>query len=254
MNILLITQDSPFYLAENIDYLLGKMPPHSRVVGCVMLSPSPFGKKKTPAEKMTSTFRIFGLGFFANYAARYALSRLDRRKRVGHVLKKHGVAWVLLTGDINSRESLDIIRNFKPDLMVSIQGNQIFRCALLGIAPKGTLNVHTALLPKYRGLMPTFWVMRNNEKETGVSVFFVDEGIDSGPIIVQKRVTIGDMSLDQLIRHTKQVGMDAILEAIDLIERGGYTLIENREEEKTYFSFPTGADVKEFKRRGKRFF
>ena len=254
MNILLITQDSPFYLAENIDYLLGKMPPHSRVVGCVMLSPSPFGKKTTSSEKMTATYRIFGTRFFANYAARYALSRLDRRQRVGHVLGKHGVPSVLLKGDINSPDSLDVIRNFKPDLMISIQGNQIFKRALLGIAPKGTLNVHTALLPKYRGLMPTFWVMRNNEKETGVSVFFVDEGIDSGPIIVQKRVEIGEMSLDQLIKRTKQVGMDATLEAIDLIERGGYTLIENREAEKTYFSFPTEADVKEFKRLGKRFF
>ena len=55
--------------------------------------------------------------------------------------------------------------------MISIK-KQIFN-----LAPKGCLNLHTALLPKYRGLMPTFWVLKNNETHTGVSVFFVDKGI-----------------------------------------------------------------------------
>ena len=66
-------------------------------------------------------------------------------------------------------------------------GNQIFKKQIIELAPKGCINLHTALLPKYRGLMPTFWVLKNNEKYTGVSVFFVDKGIDSGPIIVQRK-------------------------------------------------------------------
>jgi len=55
------------------------------------------------------------------------------------------------------------------------------------LAPKGCLNLHSALLPKYRGLMPSFWVLKNNENKTGVSVFFVDKGIDSGPIFSAKK-------------------------------------------------------------------
>ena len=82
-------------------------------------------------------------------------------------------------------------------MLVSILGNQIFKRKLIDLAPKGCINLHTALLPKYRGLMPTFWALKNNEKNTGVSVFFVDEGIDSGPIIIQKKVVI------ELIRHNK---------------------------------------------------
>ena len=69
----------------------------------------------------------------------------------------------------------------------------------------GCINLHTALLPKYRGLMPTFWVLKNNEKNTGVSVFFVDEGIDSGPIIVQKNISIGNMTQQELIVKTKKL-------------------------------------------------
>ena len=86
---------------------------------------------------------------------------------------------------------------------MSVAGNQIFRAALLEVAHKGCLNVHSALLPRYRGLMPTFWVLKNGEKETGVSVFLVDKGIDSGPIVVQKRVPITTDRLENLIRRPR---------------------------------------------------
>ena len=83
---------------------------------------------------------------------------------------------------------MDTIKYYEPDLLVSILGNQIYREPIINLASNGCINLHTALLPKYRGLMPSFWVLRNGEYYTGVSVFFVDEGIDSGPIIVQKKV------------------------------------------------------------------
>ena len=94
----------------------------------------------------------------------------------------------------------------------------------------------------------------NNEKFTGVSVFFVDEGIDSGPIIVQEKVEIGNKTQQQLIKETKQIGMNLILKSIDLINKNKLKLIENPESEKSYYSFPTHEDVKEFKRQGKKFF
>ena len=102
--------------------------------------------------------------------------------------------------------------------------------------------------------MPTFWVLKNNEKYTGVSVFFVDEGIDSGPIIVQEKVEIANKNQQQLIKETKQIGMNLILKSIDLIDKNELKLIENPESEKSYYSFPTPEDVKEFKRQGKKFF
>ena len=102
--------------------------------------------------------------------------------------------------------------------------------------------------------MPTFWVLKNNETYTGVSVFFVDEGIDSGPILVQKKVKIGNRTQEELIKYTKRLGMDAIIEAIEMILKGEYELILNHNEDSTYFSFPTRKDVEEFKRIGKKFY
>ncbi len=66
--------------------------------------------------------------------------------------------------------SFKFIKNkgFKPDMLISILGNQIFKKPLINLAPKGCLNLHTALLPKYRrGLMSTFWVLKNNEQVAG---------------------------------------------------------------------------------------
>jgi methionyl-tRNA formyltransferase len=254
VNIVLVTQDSPFYLSENLDSLLRALPGHSRVVACVLLRASPFGKKETTFGMMWRTLRIFGVGFFIGYGFRFLRTRIMPVKSVRHVLRKHGVPVLELGGSINSGKSRGLIEGYGPDLLVSLQANVIFKKPLLDLPSKGCINVHTALLPKYRGLMPTFWVLKNGETVTGVSVFFMDEGIDSGPILVQKRVEIGDWSLDGLIRHTKRVGIDALLEAIELVHSGDYELIPNDDGDMTYFSFPTRQDVREFLGRGKRFF
>jgi methionyl-tRNA formyltransferase len=169
-------------------------------------------------------------------------------------LKSNDIPIITLEYPINNINSVNKITLFKPDLLVSILGNQIFKEPILNLAPKGCINLHTALLPKYRGLMPTFWVLKNNEKKTGVSVFFVDEGIDSGPIIVQEEVEIGNRTQEELILHTKKLGMEAIAKSIDLIQKEEVQLIVNHVSQRTYFTFPTRRDVLEFKRNGKKFF
>lgn len=254
MRIVIITQDDPFYLAENLDALFGNLPDGCAVVGCVVSSVSPFGKKESFAKKMQRTVEVFGLRFFVHYGFAFVRKRLFARRGVRNVLADHGIPELVLDESINARGSLDLIRRYEPDLLVSIAGNEIFRSELIGLAPQGCLNLHTAMLPKYRGLMPSFWVLKNRETETGVSVFYVDEGIDSGPILVQKSIAIGNMSQQELIRETKRLGMTAIIEAIERIRDGRTETLPNDEAESTYYSFPTRQDVREFRRVGARFF
>lgn len=253
MRIILLTQDDPFYLGKNINYLAKNLPAHSQIVGTVVFDVSPFGKRESFFDKMRKTYSIFGLGFFTNYGVKFIVSKLDPNTKVKNILSKHNIPLIEIEGNINKEENRNKIKSFSPDLLISIAGNQIFKLPLINLAPKGCLNLHTALLPKYRGLMPSFWVMKNDEKETGVSVFFVDEGIDSGPILVQKRVEIGNRSQSELIDFTKKLGMDAILESIEKIHVGGFELIPNLADEMTYYSFPTRVDVLEFLKMGKKF-
>ena len=149
---------------------------------------------------------------------------------------------------------MEIIKNYSPDLLISIGGNEIFKKPLINLAKYGCLNLHTSLLPKYRGLMPTFWVLKNQEEYTAVSVFLVDEGIDTGPILVQEKIKINGKSQEQLIRQTKKIGMDCIIKAILKILAKDFSTIPNDDNKMTYFSFPTREDVREFKRVGAKFF
>jgi methionyl-tRNA formyltransferase len=254
MKIVILTQNDPFFLAENLDYLFSKIPPYISISGCILSDASPFGKKESFFQKAKKTYRIFGLYFFYKYSLKFLKNKFDKTKDVKAVLKKYEIPVIKLKDNINSEDSLNKIRNFNPDLLISIAANQIFKKPLIKLAPKGCLNLHTALLPKYRGLMPSFWVLKNNENQTGVSVFFVDEGIDSGPILVQKMIEIGDKTWSELIQQTKKIGMRAILEAIELIYAGNYKLIENDPSQMSYYAFPSKKDVRKFLKARKKFF
>ena len=253
MKITLITQDEPFFLSENIKFLIKHLPIGIEISSCIITKASPFGKTKSFLGKILETYKIFGFRFFIYYAFKYCLSKF-LHKSVKKILRANGIKIIELIGDINSDQNVQIIKNEQPDLLISILGNQIFKKQIFGLATKGCLNLHTALLPKYRGLMPSFWVLKNNEKKTGVSVFFVDKGIDSGPILVQKEIHIGEMTQSELIRETKLLGMKAIIEAIQLIQDNRVKLIPNPDKDATYFSFPKREDIREFKRAGKRFY
>jgi methionyl-tRNA formyltransferase len=255
MRITILTQSDPFYLADNINYLITHLPDYEEIVSTVLFDVSPFGKQESFIKKVKRTINIFGFSFFLNYGIKYLINRLIPKKSVRTVLKKHKIPIIKLSKSVNHPESLKIIKDYQPDLLISIAGNQIFKQPLIDLAPKGCLNLHTALLPKYRGLMPSFWVLKNGEKETGVSIFFIDKGIDSGPILVQKKIPIEQgMTQADLIKKSKNIGMDAIIEAVELIHKGNYRLIPNPNKEKTYYSFPTKKDVKEFYNKGGRFF
>lgn len=251
----IITQADPFYLADAIDYLLQSLPEDQiEIVVAVVFPGSPFGKRLGLREKAVNTLRTFGPRFFLHYGARFAYCRAHPGKSVTRVLSRRRIPTITDIRNVNAEESVRRIMSHRPDVLVSIGGNQIFKRSLIEAAPQGMLNLHTSLLPRYRGLMPTFWVLKNDEKETGVSVFRVDEGIDSGDILVQRRVPIHTQTQAQLIRETKRIGMDALIEALIAMKTNTATCVPNPSESSTYFKFPTREDVREFYRRGKRFF
>lgn len=103
-----------------------------------------------------------------------------------------------------------IIENIKPDFCLVIGWYWIIGKETLKLCKSGFIGIHASLLPKYRGCSPLVWAMINGEKETGVSMFYFDEGIDSGEIIAQKSISIleQDYISDLLIKvenETKKI-------------------------------------------------
>jgi methionyl-tRNA formyltransferase len=86
----------------------------------------------------------------------------------------------------------EALRDLKPDVMVVVAYGQILPKSVLSIPKHGTVNVHASLLPKYRGAAPIAWAILKGEKVTGVTTMLLDEGMDTGDILLQTEVPIGD--------------------------------------------------------------
>lgn len=253
MKVLIITQDDTFYLYRTIGDLVDRLREKHEIVGAVVLAPTPFGKREGFIAKALRTLKTFGFRFFAFYSTLFILHKI-RRVSVSKALKKRDVNVIKISGSINTADNVNLIKDTGAELLISVTANQVFKRRLFDDFQFGCINLHTALLPKYRGLMPTFWVLKNDETYTGVSVFQVDDGIDSGPIICQERVIIGKKSQRELIRLTKSIGVRLLTEAVDQLEKGLVEYRKNSDRHATYFGSPTKADVKEFYAKGKRFF
>ena len=143
------------------------------------------------------------------------------------------------TDNPNNDVYLDKLRKKKLDVIIN-QSQFILKKPLLDIPSVGVLNRHNALLPKNRGRLTPFWVLYKKEVETGVSIHLVDEGIDSGDIVVQKRIKVtDDDTFNKLVKKNYEIASDAMIEAIDLIEKGYSDFMYNDNEQATYNTIPT---------------
>lgn len=122
--------------------------------------------------------------------------------------------------NINSRESLDKIKEADPEVIVVVAYGQIFKTEILNLPKYGCINIHASILPKYRGAAPINWVLINGEKETGVTIMQMEEGLDSGDMYYIKRIDITPED-DAFTIHDKLsiLGAEAIVESLDKIVR-----------------------------------
>ena len=105
--------------------------------------------------------------------------------------KEKGIK-IQITKNINFSEFTSFVENEKCDLLVSMSFDQIFKKKILSLPKFGAINCHAGKLPRYRGRNVLNWVLINDEKEFGITVHFIDEGIDTGDIIEQKTFKIND--------------------------------------------------------------
>jgi methionyl-tRNA formyltransferase len=123
----------------------------------------------------------------------FIVPRLDTNDNtLKEYAKKYDIDY-LHTVSINSNEFIEIARSYNVDLFVSMSFNQIFRTKILEVPKHGVINCHAGKLPFYRGRNILNWALINDEKEFGITVHYVDEGIDTGDIIKQNSYPITDL-------------------------------------------------------------
>lgn len=112
-------------------------------------------------------------------------------------------------------EVVEELRALRAEVFVAVAYGQLIRREVLAIPPKGVLNVHPSLLPRWRGASPVAASILAGDEETGVSIMLMDEGLDSGPILAQRRCRISpDDTTGTLTKSLAQVGADLLVETL----------------------------------------
>ncbi len=131
---------------------------------------------------------------------------------------------VLQPTSIRTPEFLDQVRELQPDLSVVAAYGKILPGPLIRLPRLGTINVHGSLLPRYRGAAPIQWALIRGEQETGVTIMQMDEGMDTGDILLPASIPIGeDDTAGTLFERIARLGADTLVRAIDLLKQGKLT-------------------------------
>lgn len=136
---------------------------------------------------------------------------------------------------LKDNEYINIIKQCSPDLIVTASYGCILPTSILNIPKYKCINVHTSLLPKYRGSSPIQTARKNGDSTTGVTIMYMDEKLDTGDIILQKKIDIldDDTSYD-LFEKLSIVSKDALVEAIKLIEKNLVNPVKQNELDATF--------------------
>lgn len=259
MRIVILTYESLF---SNLmtERLLQKFP--GQVVGLVRSDCLIYGKSLP--EGLLYLLQRSGLRFvgrkalelFQSRATAIAFRLIGRTPKV-HALRDmrriYGVP-VIGSTDVNQSETFDQIQAWQPDLIISNYLNQLIKRPLIDLAKCGVINIHPALLPRHRGLFPYFWVITNREKETGVTVHWVDEKFDTGQLLLQEKIAVTPAdTILSLSYKSSLLGADMLVKAVNLIAGGNPPHLLQDNSQASYHSWPKPADQRRFRQQGGRY-
>jgi len=136
------------------------------------------------------------------------------------VAERRGVP-VLQPRRVKEPAAIEELRALRPDVQVVVAYGQILPRAVIDIPPLRTVNVHSSLLPRYRGAAPIQWAVVNGERETGVTTMLIDEGLDTGPTLLARSTPIGpEETAPELEARLGPLGAEVLLETLDGLARG----------------------------------
>lgn len=121
---------------------------------------------------------------------------------------------------IRDPDFIELLKGLSPEIIVVVAFGRILPPDILCLPRRGCVNVHASLLPKYRGAAPIHWAVINGETETGITIMYMDEGLDTGDMILQESIAIGiEENVGSVHDRLAMLGARLLLESLDLIER-----------------------------------
>ena len=133
-------------------------------------------------------------------------------------------------------EPLALIESLAPEAICVAAYGALLPCEILAVPRHGCFNVHTSLLPRWRGAAPIERAIMARDRETGVCIMRMEEGLDTGPYCVRKTTPVADKYLEDLVGELASLGSEALIEALDGVEDGSLSWTPQPEEGLTYAS------------------
>lgn len=246
MNVVFLTTDDPLYLPAFFERVLAARPD----TAAVLVVP-PLYRNQTALGAARRYLRTFGPRAFCGLAVRTVAAKL-RRRSIASTCRAHGV-WYADVQDVNDEEVRLFLERTATDVLVSVSCPQILERPLVELPPMGCLNVHGAILPHYRGVLPSFWMLANGEDRAGVSIFFVNETIDGGDLCGQRSFAIGSTdTLDDLLRRSKAVAADLLVDVLERVEQGTVCRQKLDVDAGSYYSWPDREAVRRLRAAGRK--
>lgn len=256
MKIFIITMDDPLQTNKFIKTIIQNR--KQDIIGLAVPKGDrlTIGKKHSKVGYLLSLFMIMGPIHFMgnafnviNYKIREQLSEyfsFIHSASIKSYAESEGIKTYKIKSP-NEKKFFDKLKKMKPDVLIN-QSQCLLKKNLLSIPKIGVINRHNALLPKNRGRLSPFWVLHRKEKETGVSIHFVESELDSGDIIVQKKVDVDKKdNFNSLVKKSYQIAADAMLEALGKLENHNFETIHNDDSLATYNSIPTFRDAMKYR-------
>jgi len=160
-----------------------------------------------------------------------------RKQLISSPIKQYAVEAnipVLQPEKLKDSNFLEQLQNLQADVFVVVAFRMLPEI-IWSMPPKGTINLHGSLLPKYRGAAPINWAIIQGEQETGVTTFLIDKEIDTGKILFQEKESIRpEDNVESLYHRLMILGADLMMKTIDAIDTGNYTPLPQSEEEATH--------------------
>jgi len=142
----------------------------------------------------------------------------------------------VLTPDVpHGMAFLDTLQVLRPEISVVVAYGHILRREVLDLPKRGSVNVHASLLPELRGAAPVAWAVARGYERTGVTIMRMDEGMDEGPILLQREVPIGrEDTASDLAQRLAEVGAEALVEALALLGAGALVSVKQDRSRATF--------------------
>jgi len=152
---------------------------------------------------------------------------------------------VMRFSKIKSKEAINIFFELKVDLLVMAYVTDIVPLEIINNPSKGTIQYHPSLLPVHRGPSSINWAIINGDKKTGITIFWPDEGLDTGPILLQEEVEISDIDTTGSLYFNKlfPIGVNSIINSIKLVLKNEAPKIKQNENNATYESWCSTQEI-----------